>query len=109
MELADGNWLCEVSLQGGSGKASVESPALVSAADDEVTALITWSSKYYEYMLIGEDRYEPVNEDGNSAFLIPIVFDSNMKVSASTVAMSQPHLVDYTLFFDSASCQTAEK
>ena len=26
-----------------------------------------------------------------------------MAVSASTVAMSQPHLVDYTLHFDSAT------
>ena len=58
-------------------------------------------------MLIGEDRFEPVNTEGNSAFEIPVIFDSEMPVSASTVAMSQPHLIDYTLFFDSASCEAA--
>lgn len=105
--LADGAWLCDVTLQGGSGRASVESPAAVTVEAGEASARVIWSSKYYEYMLIGEDRYEPVNTEGNSAFEIPVILDIEMPVSASTVAMSQPHLIDYTLFFDSASCKAA--
>lgn len=105
-ELADGNWLCDVTLKGGSGRASVESPAVIKVQDGEMTAVIIWSSKYYEYMLIGEDRYEPVNQGGNSTFEIPAVLDSEMAVSASTVAMSQPHLIEYTLYFDGESCRT---
>ncbi|MBQ6508923.1 MAG: hypothetical protein IJI07_05555 [Flexilinea sp.] len=102
--LADGTWLCEVTLKGGSGKASVETPAVLTAEGGSVTARIVWSSKYYEYMLVSDVKYDPVNTEGNSAFEIPVVLDSEMPVSASTVAMSQPHLIDYTLFFDSASC-----
>ena len=105
----DGLWLCEVTLSGGSGKASVESPAEVTVEAGQATARVVWSSKYYEYMLIGEDRFEPVNTEGNSAFEIPVIFDSEMQVSASTVAMSQPHLIDYTLYFDSSTLQKAEK
>ena len=52
-------------------------------------------------MLVGETRYEPVQEEGNATFEIPVVFDEEMAVSASTIAMSQPHLVDYILRFDS--------
>ncbi len=99
----DGSWLCDVTLKGGSGKASVESPAALSVKDGEITATVIWSSPNYEYMLIGEERYEPVNSDGNSTFEIPVILDSELPVSASTVAMSQPHLIDYTLFFDGST------
>ena len=99
--VADGSWLCDVTLSGGSGKASVESPAQVTVTDGKAMAAIVWSSRNYEYMLIDGERYEPVNESGNSTFEIPVIFDSEMAVSASTIAMSQPHLIDYTLFFDS--------
>ena len=45
-------------------------------------------------------KYEPVNKDGNSTFEIPVsVFDAEMEVTADTVAMSEPHEIDYTLKF----------
>ena len=100
-EITDGSYTVEVTLSGGSGRASVESPCKVMIADGQVTATIIWSSPFYEYMLIGETRYEPVQEEGNSTFEIPVVFDEEMAVSASTIAMSEPHLVDYILRFDS--------
>ena len=100
-EITDGVYTAEVTLTGGSGRATVESPAKVMIADGKATATIVWSSPFYEYMLIGETQYDPIQAEGNSTFEIPIVLDEDMAVSASTVAMSQPHLVDYTLHFDS--------
>ena len=100
-EITDGSYTIEVSLTGGSGRASVESPAKVVIENGKATATIVWSSPFYEYMLIGETRYDPIQEDGNSTFEIPVHLDEDMAVSASTIAMSQPHLVDYTLYFDS--------
>lgn len=100
-EITDGTYTVEVTLSGGSGRASVESPCGVAITDGTPTATIVWGSPFYEYMMIGETRYDPVQEDGNSTFEIPVVFDEDMAVSASTVAMSQPHLVDYVLRFDS--------
>ena len=100
-EITDGSYTVEVTLSGGSGRASVESPCKVMIANGQVTATIIWSSPFYEYMLIGQTRYEPVQEEGNSTFEIPVVFDEEMAVSASTIAMSEPHLVDYILRFDS--------
>lgn len=39
-------------------------------------------------------------KDGNSTFEIPVsVFDAEMEVTADTVAMSEPHEIDYTLKF----------
>ena len=100
-EITDGVYTVEVTLTGGSGKATVESPAKVVITEGKAVATIIWSSPFYEYMLVGETRYEPIQEEGNATFEIPVVLDEDMAVSASTVAMSQPHLVEYTLHFNS--------
>lgn len=104
LNLADGTYTAEVSLEGGSGRASVTSPATITVAGGDVTAEIVWSSSNYDFMEIDGQRYDPVNEEGNSTFVIPVTgFDFRMPVSADTTAMSTPHLIDYTLTFDSAS------
>lgn len=101
--IEDGKWLCDVTLKGGSGKASVESPAVLTVTDGVITAELVWGSKNYEYMLINEVQYDKTNSEGNSTFVIPVVLDKEMEISALTVAMSQPHLIDYTLYFDSGT------
>lgn len=102
-ELTDGKYTIEVTLSGGSGRASVESPATLVINGETITATIVWSSPYYEYMLIDGAQYDPIQTEGNSTFEIPIVLDEDMAISASTIAMSEPHLVEYTLHFDSST------
>ena len=100
--LSDGAYTAQVTLSGGSGKASVDSPAALSVADGQITATIIWSSSNYDYMLVGDEKYLPVNTEGNSVFEIPIEgFDYPMTVYADTTAMSQPYEIEYTLTFDS--------
>ena len=104
LELSDGEHTTEVTLDGGTGKASVESPAVIRINGDECIAVITWSSPYYDYMIVDGQRYEPVNTDGNSVFEIPVpYFDKAVEVIADTTAMSESHEIEYTLTFDSAS------
>ena len=99
--LEDGEYTANVTLEGGSGKATVESPANLVVKDGEVTATIVWSSPNYDYMLVGGEKYEPVNTEGNSTFEIPVDgFDYPMEVVADTVAMSEPHEIEYTLTFN---------
>lgn len=110
--LADGVYTVAVELAGGSGRASVESPAKLVVEDGQAYAYIVWSSSNYDYMKVDEVQYDTVNQEigsqGNSAFKIPVKgFDFNMPVKANTNAMSTPHEIDYTLRFDSASL-TAE-
>lgn len=101
--LADGTYTCDVTLQGGSGRASVQSPAKLTVQSGQITAEIIWSSPNYEYMVEDGTQYDPVQTEGNSTFQIPVVLDEDVAVSALTVAMSEPHLIDYTLHFDSSS------
>lgn len=104
LELADGTYQAEVMLEGGSGKASVESPAVLEVKDGKVTATIIWSSKNYDYMLVDGEKYELLETDGNSTFEIPVSgFDWKMPIVADTIAMSTPHEIDYTLYFDSST------
>ena len=102
--LADGTYTCDVTLEGGSGRATVESPAALTVADGRMTATIVWSSPNYDYMLVDGEKYLPVNTEGNSVFEIPVAaLDTALAVTADTTAMSTPHEIEYTLTFDSAS------
>ena len=65
---ADGSYTCAVTLEGGSGRATVESPAALTVADGTMTAVIVWSSPNYDYMLIDGEKYLPTNTEGNSTF-----------------------------------------
>lgn len=104
--LSEGKHSAEVTLEGGTGRATVESPAVIQMNGDECTALITWSSPHYDYMIIDGEKYLPVNTEGNSQFSIPVkYFDAPVAVIADTTAMSEPHEIEYTLTFDSASIQ----
>ena len=104
LALEPGTYTAEVALAGGSGRASVESPAVLTVTPEGCTARIVWSSPHYDFMMVDGVRYEPVNTEGNSVFEIPLtVFDTPVAVQADTTAMSQPHLIDYTLRFDSAT------
>ena len=100
---AEGTYTCEVTLSGGSGRAKVTSPAVIVSDGKTLTATIEWSSPNYEYMIVDGVQYDPIQTEVNSSFEIAVTLDTELAVSASTVAMSQPHLVDYTLYFDSAT------
>lgn len=104
---ADGQYLADVVLSGGSGRAAVESPALLTVADGSVTARLVWSSPYYEFMIVDGVTYYPIQQEGNAVFEVPVMPDIDMSISAQTVAMSQPYLVDYTLHIDSAGMKEA--
>ena len=101
---ADGTYTCDVTLEGGSGRATVESPAALTVADGRMTATIVWSSPNYDYMLVDGEKYLPTNTEGNSTFEIPVTaLDTPLDVVGDTVAMSTPHEIEYTLTFASAS------
>ncbi len=103
-DLEDGTYYADVTLTGGSGRASVESPAQILIENGETTASVVFSSPYYDYLLLDGNRYEPVNTEGNSTFEIPLIdFDCEIPVTADTTAMSVPHEIDYTLYFDSST------
>ena len=109
LDKEDGEYSIQVDLEGGSGKASVTTPTLITVKDGSVTAKIQWSSSNYDYMKVEGEKLDLINTGGNSSFEIPVrVFDRKMPVIADTIAMSEPHEVEYTLVFDSTTIKKAE-
>lgn len=102
--IKDGEYNVDVKLEGGSGKASVVSPAKLTVKDAKAAAEIIWSSNKYDYMIVGDEKILPVSTEEFSIFEIPVTgFDYKMPVKADTTAMSTPHEIEYTLFFDSST------
>ena len=98
-----------VTLEGGSGKATVESPAKFKGAEGNYTVRLVWSSPHYDYMIVNGEKYLPVNTEGNSVFEIPVAsFAEPITVIADTTAMSKPHEVEYVLTFDEDSIAKLE-
>lgn len=105
IDKADGEYSIQVDLEGGSGKAMVTSPTILTVKDGQAYAQIQWSSSNYDYMIVDGEQYFPTNEEGmNSVFEIPVqIMDEGMPVIADTLAMGTPHEINYTLTFYSDS------
>ena len=98
IDLEDGEYQVEVAMEGGTGKASIESPAKMTVKDGNAVLTVIWSSEYYDYMLVDGEKYEPVNEEGNSTFEIPVKkLNEPFAVIGDTTAMSQPQEIEYKL------------
>ena len=107
--LADGTYTIELTMEGGSGRASIQSPAQLAIADGAATAILEWSSPNYDYMLVNGEKYLPVNTEGNSVFEVPVeALDAPLTMIGDTVAMSTPHEVEYTVTFHSETLESAE-
>ena len=104
-DLTDGEYAIDVTMTGGSGKASIQSPTLLTLNDGIAYATITWSSSNYDYMIVDGQKYlNESEEDANSRFMIPIAdLTQDVPVIADTLAMGTPHEVQYVLTFDPAS------
>ena len=100
---ADGTYQVAVTLQGGTGRTSVKSPCTLTVSEGRMTAKVVWSSTNYTWMKVGGVTYNNENSGGNSTFTIPVsALDTPIDISAETTAMSEPHVIDYTLTFSSS-------
>lgn len=99
--LKDGEYSIEVNMTGGSGRASISSPTLLTVKDGKAYGRLIWSSTYYDYMIVGGEKFLNETKDGgNSVFTIPIsAMDKVIPVIADTTAMGNPVEISYSLTF----------
>lgn len=99
--MKDGEYSVSVDLSGGSGKASVMSPTILTVKNGTPYARIQWSSPNYDYMIVDGVRYENQSGEGmNSVFEIPaLVWDAPMEAVADTTAMGSPIEINYRFIF----------
>lgn len=98
----DGEYEADVTLSGGSGKTTVESPAKIVVKNGNATATIVFSSKNYDYVIVDGVKYTNEAENGeNSTFTIPVKeFGVALPIIGNTTAMSKPHEIEYTIMFE---------
>ena len=101
IDIPDGDYSIEVSLAGGSGRASVTTPTWMNVQEGRAYARLLWSSPYYDYMILEGKKYlNETTDGGTSSFTIPITaMDAPMEIIADTTAMGDPVEIDYTLTF----------
>lgn len=105
----NGTYTIDVTLNGGSGKTTLVSPATITVKDGVATAVIQWTSQNYDYMIVDGEKYLQTNTEGDSVFEIPVAaLDAEFPVIGNTVAMSKPHEIEYTVIFHSGSMKAAE-
>ena len=109
IDLEDGSYAIDIIFEGGSGKAEILSPAIITVSDHAVIATLKWSSPNYDYMIVGDEKYLPVNKEGDSVFEIPVtVFDETISVIGDTVAMGRPHEIEYSITFCSDTIEAVK-
>jgi hypothetical protein len=102
--MTDGVYSVEITMTGGTGRAHITSPLQLTVTGGSMTAKVEWSSSNYDLMIVDGKEFLPVNSEGNSVFEIPVyTLDEPLPVQAETVAMSEPHLIDYVITFDKSS------
>ena len=105
LELADGTYTCPVALTG-EGKAALETPAELTVEGGVCTATIVFTTKKIDYVLVGGEKYLPVNEEGNAAFTVPVAaFDRPISIIVDSTAIKPATEVSYSVTFESAGIQ----
>lgn len=104
--IADGTYPVEFTFEGGSGRGGVESISAELNGGKVSELYITMTSPNYDYCIYYDEQYVNSSEEGNSVFIVPFVEESFL-LTADTVAMSQPHEVDYTVTLDMDSLWSA--
>lgn len=102
--VVDGIEMVDITFFGGSGKAYIESPVQVVTKDGIKYATLVWSSKNYDYIIVDGTKYYNENEGGPSTFTIPVTdFDEPLELIGDTLAMSQPHEIEYTITWNKST------
>ena len=101
IDMPDGDYSIEVTLMGGSGRASLTTPTWMYVQGGKGYARLLWSSPHYDYMILdGRTYYNETKDGGNSSLTIPITAtDMPVDIIADTTAMGDPVEIAYTLTF----------
>ncbi|MBO4904650.1 MAG: ABC transporter substrate-binding protein [Lachnospiraceae bacterium] len=77
--------------------------------DGTAYATLIWSSENYDYIIAGGRKYENENPGGPSTFTVPVEsFDEPFEFIGDTLAMSQPHEIEYKIIWNTDDTDTED-
>ena len=87
LSLEDGSWEAELSLEG-KGRLKLISPMKIEVKNGKAEGLLVFDSSNYDYIIINGVRYDALEGEEKSSFLIPVeVFDAAIPMTADSVAI----------------------
>ena len=90
-----------VKISGGSGKARIENPVSITRKDGKTFARLVWTSRNFDYMIVGGKKYMNENAGGKSTFTVQIPDGAKkVELTEDTTAMSRPHEIEYLIEFE---------
>ncbi len=109
-DLEDGIYTMDVELAGGTDGESIASPAYVKIENGRPVVSLEWIGQSFDYMVVNEELYEPIEQDDKYYFELPIMaFDEPMDVIAGTTEADVPHETVYQLTFKSDTAELQSK
>ena len=81
--LEDGEYTANVKLEGGSGRASVDSDAKIKVTDGQAYATIVWSSSHYDYMRLYHPVFHFLRNAADTAVSGALVFAGRHRILRS--------------------------
>ena len=95
VELADGDYLVDVSLEG--GKAKLLTPAALNAEGGKYSVTLVFGTKKIDYVIVDGEKYLPEAVEDGLAFTVPVAgFDRGLSIVVDSTAIKPATEVNYT-------------
>lgn len=108
VSMADGAYTADdFSFSGGTGKTKITCEG-ITVKDGKNYATIKFSSDKFTKLVVNGTEYQPTSNEGGSYFEIPVTLNTDMTITGTTVAMSEPHDIDYTIHITKSETDTPD-
>lgn len=107
--LADGTYTADgFSFEGGTGKTQITCEG-ITVKEGKTYATIKFSSEKFTRVVVDSQEYLPTSNEGGSYFEIPVALNTDMVITATTIAMTEPHDIDYTIHITKNDTGSSDK
>ena len=108
VSLADGSYKADdFSFEGGTGKTKLTCEG-ITVKNGKTYATIKFSSDKFTKLVADGIEYQPISNDGGSFFEIPVTLNKDMTITGTTMAMTEPHDIEYTIHITKADASTPD-
>ena len=106
--LADGTYTADkFSFEGGTGKTKITCED-ITVKNGKTYATIKFSSDKFTKLVVNGTEYKPTSNNGGSFFEIPVVLNTDMVITGTTIAMTEPHDIEYTIHITKSGSDTPD-
>lgn len=105
---ADGTYKADdFSFSGGTGKTKITCEG-ITVKDGQTYATIKFSSSSFTKLVVDGKEYQPASNEGGSYFEIPVTLNTDMTITGTTIAMTEPHDIEYVIHITKSGADTPD-